>query len=83
MKKLIFIIAILYTSILNAQSFMGISIDGSQEMIKSKLIAKDFKLIRGNQSGYFYKGKLNNENISITVLATPKSQQVYTFLIFY
>lgn len=83
MKKLIFIIAILYTSILNAQSFMGISIDGSQEMIKSKLIAKDFKLIRGNQSGYFYKGKLNNENISITVLATPKSQQVYTFLIMY
>ncbi len=62
---------------------MGITIDGSQEMIKSKLIAKDFKLIKGNQSGYFYKGKLNNDNISIMVVATPKSQQVYTFLIRY
>ena len=52
MKKLIFIIAILYTSILNAQSFLGIPIDGTQEIIKSKLIAKGFKLIKSNQNSY-------------------------------
>ena len=81
MKNLIFIILILYTSILNAQSFMGISIDGTQEIVKSKLIAKGFKLIKSNQTSYYYKGKLNNENISIMVGATPKTRKVYSFYI--
>jgi hypothetical protein len=83
MKKIIFIFVFFYATILNAQSFLGIPIDGTQETIKSKLIAKGFKLIKSNQNSYYYKGKLNNENISIMVGATPKTRKVYSFYITY
>lgn len=81
---LLFLFLFLFcTSIVNAQSFMGITIDGSQENIKAKLISKGFKLIENNQNAYYYKGKLNNDNISLIVNSTPKSKIVYSFYIFY
>jgi hypothetical protein len=85
MKKIFFLIVFCYTSILNAQTFMGITIDGSQENIKAKLISKGFKMIKSNQNDddYYYKGKLNNENISIMVGATPRTKKVYSFFITY
>lgn len=83
MKKIIFLFIFSYTSILNAQTFMGITIDGSQENIKAKLISKGFKLIKSNQNDYYYKGKINNDNISIAVNSTPKSKIVYSFYISY
>ena len=81
MKKIIFLFMFFYTSILNAQSFMGITIDGTQEVIKSKLIAKGFKLIKSKSNANYYKGKLNNDYISIAVSSTPKSKKVYSFFI--
>lgn len=62
---------------------MGIAIDGSQENIKLKLISKGFKLIKSTKGDYYYKGKLNNDFITITVSSTPKSQKVYRFYITY
>lgn len=67
----------------NAQSFMGIPIDGTQESIKTKLISKGFKLIESKQNSYFYKGKLNNDFISIIVSSTPKTHKVFRFYITY
>lgn len=83
MSKIFFITFLFFTSILKAQSFMGIPIDGSMENIKAKLIAKGFKLIQSNQNNTYYKGKLNNESISIMVGVTPKTKIVYSFYITY
>ena len=67
----------------NAQTFMGITIDGTQDDIKGKLISKGFKLIKSTKSDYYYKGKLSNDFITITVSSTPKSKKVYRFYITY
>lgn len=83
MKQLFTMLFVFCAISLNAQSFMGISIGGTQENVKSKLVSKGFKLIDASQSGYLYKGKLNNEIISIMVMATPKTKIVYSFFIFY
>lgn len=83
MNKIIFIAFFFCASIVNAQTFMGITIEGSQENIKEKLISKGFKLIKSNQNDYYYKGKINNDNISIAVNSTPKSKTVYSFYISY
>ncbi len=86
MKKNLFILVILLTLlVLNyssfSQSFMGITIDGTQSAIKSKLLQKGFKFIEGNDIGYLYQGKLNNEDISIFVRNTILSKKVYGFFI--
>ena len=86
MKKNLFKLAILLSLlILNyssfSQSFMGITIEGTQSAIKSKLVQKGFKFISGNDNGYMYEGKLNNEDISIMVLNTKISKKVYSFYI--
>ena len=86
MKKNLFILVILLTLlILNyssfSQSFMGITIDGTQSAIKSKLLQKGFKFISGNDNGYLYEGKFNNEDISIMVRNTIVSKKVYSFFI--
>ena len=84
MKRLLLVLFVLFfTSTLIAQTFMGIAIDGTQENIKVKLISKGFKLIKSTKGDYYYKGKLNNDFITITVSSTPKSQKVYRFYITY
>jgi len=80
---LILSLFIFLSSQLKAQTFMGIAIDGTQENIKVKLISKGFILIKSTKGDYYYKGKLNNDFITITVSSTPKSQKVYRFYITY
>ena len=83
MKRYFFLIAFLLNlPIFGAcQQFMGITIDGTQSAIKAKLVQKGFKFISGNDNGYMYEGKLNNEDISIMVLNTKLSKKVYSFYI--
>ena len=82
MKKIFLVIILMNVKLLNAQTFMGISIDGSQASVKSKLINKGFKLDEFNSNGeYFYKGNLNGDNIIFAVCSTPKSKKVYKFVI--
>ena len=86
MKKNLFKLAILLSLlILNyssfSQSFMGITIEGTQSAIKSKLVQKGFKFITSNDISYMYDGKLNNEDISIIVRNTILSKKVYSFYI--
>jgi hypothetical protein len=81
-KKYILFLVILISTITSfSQSFMGITIDGTQSAIKSKLVEKGFKFISGKDNGYMYEGKLNNEDISIMVMNTVLSKKVYSFYI--
>ena len=81
-KKYILFLIILFSTITSfSQSFMGITIDGTQSAIKSKLVPKGFKFISGTDIGYLYEGKLNNEDISIMVRNTVLSKKVYSFYI--
>ena len=81
--KIIFLFIVFFSlKILNAQTFMGINIGGTQESIKTKLINKGFKLNKVEPNGtYIYNGKLNGDNIIFGVFSTPKSKKVFKFII--
>ena len=64
-----------------SQSFMGITIDGTQSAVKSKLLQKGFKLLSSSENSNFYSGKINNEDIKIMVRNTVNSKKVYSFFI--
>jgi hypothetical protein len=83
MKKIFLLIIILNVKLLQAQSFMGINIDGSQDNIKSNLISKGFKLLTKSPNRYHYIGKFNDDDIRIIVSSTPKTKKVFSFIIFY
>jgi hypothetical protein len=83
MEKLLIIIILLNVKFSNAQSFMGIDIDGSQENIKLKLLNKGFKLVETRSNIYYYSGKFNENKISLLVNSTPKTKKVYRFFISY
>ena len=81
--KIIFLFIVFFSlKILNAQTFMGINIGGTQESIKTKLINKGFKLNKVEPNGtYIYNGKLNGDNIIFGVFSTPKSKKVFKVII--
>ena len=83
MKKIFVLVLVILISTTTSfsQSFMGITIDGTQSAIKSKLIQKGFKFITSNDISHMYEGKLNNDDISITVVNTKLSKKVYSFYI--
>ena len=81
MKKILLIAAVLLSTRAYSQSFLGIAIDGTQENVKTKLLQKGFKQTLVSEDIYEYIGTFNSEKISITVVNTPKSKKVYSFLI--
>lgn len=83
MRKLSLFFLLIIANSSMGQSFMGVSIDGSQMSVKANLLNKGFKLVESNSGEFYYKGKLNNENVSILVTATPKTKKVYRFYITY
>ena len=64
-----------------SQSFMGITIDGTQASVKPKLLQKGFKLLLDKGDTFVYIGKIEQETVYIAVGNTPISKKIYGFYI--
>jgi hypothetical protein len=83
MKNLFIAIAILATSVINAQEFNGVPIDGDLTTFVAKLKAKGFTLKEYIDNGAIIKGKVGTKDIDVYVFTTPKSKKVFKLSVYF
>ena len=83
MKNLFIAIAILATSVINAQEFNGVPIDGDLTTFVTKLKAKGYTLKEYIDNGAILKGKIGTKDIEVFAFTTPKSKKVFKLSVYF
>lgn len=78
MKKYILTIALaISVTLLSAQSFNGVPLEGDLPTLITRYKAKGFTFVKYIENGAILKGKVANYPIELYVFTTPKSKKVY------
>jgi hypothetical protein len=84
MKKIsIFALALTLSLTTIAQDFMGISVDGSKSIIRSKFLAKQFTEKKiSSPSALLFNGHVSGTPIEVYVFFSPKSNIAWKFVVY-
>ena len=83
MKNLLIAIAILATSVLNAQEFSGVPIDGDLTTFLTRIKAKGFTFKKYIEQGAIINGKIGIRDVEVFVFTTPKSKKVFKLSVYF
>ena len=82
MKQLFTLIFIVYSSIINAQSFDGVKIDGSLNSKIQQYRAKGYVLNKIIPNGAIMKGNAAGRSIELFIFTTEKTKLVYKMVVY-
>lgn len=83
MKNLFIAIALILTTVTNAQEFNGVKIDGDLPSFTNALKAKGYTFHRTLDNGCIMKGKIGFKDVDVFIFTTPKSKKVFKLTIYF
>ena len=83
MKNLFIAIALIITSVTNAQEFAGIKIDGDLTSFVNALKSKGYTFKRTVDNGCIMTGKIGFKEVDVFIFTTPKSKKVFKLTIYF
>jgi hypothetical protein len=82
MKIIVLIFAICIKSfVCYSQEFLGIKPSGNKDYTIKQFVEKGFKFEYSLENASFLNGKINGNDFDLIIFNTPKSKQVYKFLV--